>query len=350
MNNLSYLIVWCLFAGIIWVGFDIQNQIKSNEEAETRRIEDEAAARILAEQKRLEDLDKIRVQIAHDNDPLTNTYSGKLQAIAVDEENDEMSYLWEQVDVSPDIMSPDANLSSPTEPTTYFNAPAGEYRFQLTITDSYGNATTESQVVIVEAEPNESPTVGIKVDAGSEPFNPFDIVHDRDPKTGLFNVKLEAVGSEPENDKFTYIWEQIPVSPGEDFVRVELTGNKKKQGVKYFKAPEGEYRFQLTMKDAYGASDVTNQLIVIQGEPNQAPTVDFTVTEGVEPVDPFDGDVEKIKEFQKEQALEVDGIWGPATQEAWKKAKEAELEAKKKAVEEKRKEKKRIEIDIPSGE
>ena len=53
MNNLSYLIVWCLFAGIIYVGFDIQNQIKSNKEAETRRIEDEAAARVLAVAKPL---------------------------------------------------------------------------------------------------------------------------------------------------------------------------------------------------------------------------------------------------------------------------------------------------------
>ena len=336
MNNLSYLIVWCLFAGIIYVGFDIQKQIKSNKEAETRRIEDEAAARVLAEQKRLEDLDKIRVQIVHDNDPQTNTYSGRLQAIAVDEEDDEISYLWEQVDVSPDIMSPDANLSSPTESTTYFKAPAGEYRFQLTITDAYGNATTESQVIIVEAEPNEAPTVGIKVDAGSEPSNPFDIVHDRDPETGLFNVKLGAVGSDPENDKFSYNWEQIPVSPSDNsFTPVTLTG--KKQGIKYFKAPEGEYRFQLTMTDAYGASDVTNQLIVIKGEPNNAPTVEFKVTEGVEPIDPFEGDIEKIKEFQKKAGLEADGIWGKKSQEAWKKAKEAELEQKKKDREERKK-------------
>ena len=77
MNNLSYLIVWCLFAGIIWVGFDIQNQIKSNAQAETKRIEDEAAARVLAEEQKQEDLKKIRVQIKHDNDPTTNTWETK---------------------------------------------------------------------------------------------------------------------------------------------------------------------------------------------------------------------------------------------------------------------------------
>ena len=51
------------------------------------------------------------------------------------------------------------------------------------------------------------------------------------------------------------------------------------------------------------------------------------------------GDIEKIKEFQKEAGLEADGIWGKKSQEAYKKAKEAELEAKKKEREERKKEK-----------
>ena len=59
-----------------------------------KRIEDEAAARVLAEEQKQEDLKKIRVQIKHDNDPTTNTYAGKLEAIAADKEDDEISYLY----------------------------------------------------------------------------------------------------------------------------------------------------------------------------------------------------------------------------------------------------------------
>ena len=34
-------------------------------------------------------------------------------------------------------------------------------------------------------------------------------------------------------------------------------------------------------------------------------------------IDPFNGDINKIKQFQEEAGLTIDGIWGPKTQNAW---------------------------------
>ena len=179
MNNLSYIVVIFLFAGIVWVGIDRRENIKQMAaDKEAAMIADQQAridAQNDAENARLADLDKFIQEISHDRNPETDLFDVKLQAVSADAENDDMSYAWNQVPVSSDYAGGDqVNLSSNDKPTVYFKAPAGEYRFELTVTDAYGDSSTDSQVIKINPEPNTAPSVDIKVSNEAEPTDPFD--------------------------------------------------------------------------------------------------------------------------------------------------------------------------------
>ena len=179
MNNLSYIIVIFLFVGMAYVGIERREDIKRQEQT----VIDDAEALILAEalaikaaiDQRNADNDKFIKEITHDNDPLTDLFDVKLTAISADPENDEMTYSWEQVKVSLDYPGgPAVELSNYNKSTAYFKAPAGEYRFQLTVTDKYGDSSMDSQVIKINPEPNLAPDVDIKVENIAEPKDPFD--------------------------------------------------------------------------------------------------------------------------------------------------------------------------------
>ena len=190
MNNLSYVIVIFLFAGVVWVGVDRRENLKRIEAERVQSQLDEQQARIDAENARIAEMDKFIREISHDNDPVTKLFNVKLQAVSADVENDEMSYKWEQVPVSDDYVGGDmVELSSDDKPTTYFQAPAGEYRFTLTVTDVYGDSNVDSQVIKINPEPNTAPSVDIKVEEGVEPLDPFegdlDKIKEFQTKSGL---------------------------------------------------------------------------------------------------------------------------------------------------------------------
>ena len=148
------------------------------------------------------------------------------------------------------------------------------------------------------------------------------INHDNDPKTMDYDIKLTAIGLDPENDEMTYSWKQIAVNKFEKGSDVELSNYD--EAITYFTAKSGTYNFQVTVTDAYGDSAVATQIVEINAEPNSAPTVKITVENESEPkpkntADPFDGDVDKIKKFQKDNGLTEDGKWGPESQEVYDK-------------------------------
>ena len=173
MNNLSYIVVIFLFAGIIWVGIDRREYIKQMAaDKEAAMIADQQAridAQNDAENARLADLDKFIQEISHDRNPETDLFEVKLQAVSADAENDDMSYEWTQVPVSSDYVGGDqVNLSSNDKPTAYFEAPAGEYRFELTVTDAYGASSSSSADVNVNAEPNDAPVADAGISFNAE--------------------------------------------------------------------------------------------------------------------------------------------------------------------------------------
>tara|TARA_B110000503_G_C7125146_1_gene404249 strand:+ start:978 stop:1457 length:480 start_codon:yes stop_codon:yes gene_type:complete len=74
-----------------------------------------------------------------------------------DADTDSISYRWEQVDgASVELESSDGQLTS-------FAAPPGEYTFQLTVTDSYGEQATEEATVAIQPEPNTRPAASIEI-------------------------------------------------------------------------------------------------------------------------------------------------------------------------------------------
>ena len=139
------------------------------------------------------------------------------------------------------------------------------------------------------------------------------IDHDGNPKEADYNVILKANAKDAEGDVISYRWEQV-AEPGVNMVDLSYNNDK---SIAYCKAPAGKYTFELTVTDNYGDSSIETQVILIDDEPNSAPTADIEVSEGLKPIDPFEGNIEKIKAFQLENELKDDGVWGPASQKVW---------------------------------
>ena len=130
------------------------------------RIEKEASDKALAEQNALDearqlliDARTLNVTVKHDNDPKTNTIAVVLSASSsYDNENDNMEYYWKQISGTNVANIRELNK----EPVLNFDAKAGDYGFQLTITDNYGASCVDTVLVNVDPEPNTCPVVIIK--------------------------------------------------------------------------------------------------------------------------------------------------------------------------------------------
>jgi len=130
------------------------------------RIEKAASDKALAEQNILDearqlliDARTLDVTVKHDNDPETNTIAVVLSASSsYDNENDDMEYYWKQISGTnvADVRESSKN------PVLNFDAKAGDYGFQLTITDNYGASCVDTVLVNVDPEPNSCPVVIIK--------------------------------------------------------------------------------------------------------------------------------------------------------------------------------------------
>ena len=108
---------------------------------------------------------KLRLKVAHDGLPSTNTYpvildaSGSYDPDAVDEIN----FKWNQISGPSIVLSPNVFRSKVS-----FEGTPGEYTFELQVTDNYGALTKMIKTVIIEREPNEAPVIDMKIRQGSE--------------------------------------------------------------------------------------------------------------------------------------------------------------------------------------
>ena len=106
--------------------------------------------------------------VAHDGTPETKEYNVKLdgtESFDLDK-NDGIRYSWSQ------IGNPIVKLSDPNSPVTYFEAPEGEYKFKLTVTDVYGASADTTKIVTIGAEPNNTPRPIIVVTNEKKPKPP----------------------------------------------------------------------------------------------------------------------------------------------------------------------------------
>ena len=113
----------------------------------------------------LKEKEKIRVMVEHDNSPLTTTYPRILDASTSYDPDvgDEIQYVWKQ------ISGPSVDLRpNPFAGKVSFEGEAGEYTFELTVSDNYGSKATALRTVVIEPEPNAPPVIEVKVRQGSE--------------------------------------------------------------------------------------------------------------------------------------------------------------------------------------
>ena len=204
------------------------------------------------------------------------------------------------------------------------------------------------------------------------------VEHDSKPETNLFGIVLTATYEDVNNDDLTYSWEHLkswddsnnresfdsPISfiPNSSLSKVEC------------QVVAGIHEFQVTVIDTYGDETIEVVTIEVGNEENVAPNGRVKVVKRVQgcmdskarnfnanansddgnceylgctdssatnydisanvddgkctypAVDPFNGDIEKIKEFQTENDLKSDGIWGPGSQSKYDEVKNQEEE------------------------
>ena len=246
--------------------------------------------------------------INHDGDPETNYYELKLDATnSVDLDGDEIKYIWTQT--SGDTLE----IPNPNDKILYLKVSPGEYEFQLEAMDSYGSRGTFNKRVVVSEEPNSQPDPIVEFGSRLDEKKFIGtIIHDGNPETNKFDLKLDAGGSnDEESDKIEYVWTQISGN------KLDMSNNKSQ--VVYLQAEAGEYSFKLDVTDSYGTTSSYTQAVAIDTEPNSPPEAIFSITNEAEPIVYKDAPTwlnvpDSVENFQAKNGLTVDGIWGPASQ------------------------------------
>ena len=119
----------------------------------------------LLEKMAIKEKEKIRVMVEHDNSPLTNTFPMIMDATTSYDPDvgDEIQYKWRQ------ISGPSVKIRpNPFVGKVSFEGEAGEYVFELTVSDNYGANAKAIRTVVIEPEPNVPPVIEVKVRQGSE--------------------------------------------------------------------------------------------------------------------------------------------------------------------------------------
>ena len=94
------------------------------------------------------------------------------------------------------------------------------------------------------------------------------IVHDNDPDTYIQSVVLSAAASyDNESDSMEFYWKQFS---GNNVADINDT---RKNSVLNFDAQSGNYGFELTVTDNYGASCTDTFWVNVSPEPNSCPVV-----------------------------------------------------------------------------
>ena len=195
------------------------------------------------------------------------------------------------------------------------------------------------------------------------------VEHDSKPETNLFGIVLTATYQDVNNDDLIYAWEHLSSWDNSDSresfdTPITFTPNNSLSKVEC-EVVAGIHEFQVTVTDTYGEESKEVVTIEVGSEQNVAPNgrvsvvkrvpgcmdnkannfnanansddggceywgctdssatnydADANVDDGsctYPPADPFKGDVDAIKEWQTNNGLEADGMWGPKSQEIY---------------------------------
>jgi len=173
MNKILPSILLAILAVTVWIWNENQsNRIEFSvdsvvEPTPSQRIQSPVteARRTRINQMAESERQKVKVVVEHDNTPSTNTYPMILDATGSYDPDlgDDVFFRWYQTS------GPQVDLKpSNTSPKVSFEGVAGEYEFELTVSDNYGAQNTIRKTVVIEPEPNVPPVINIKVRQGSE--------------------------------------------------------------------------------------------------------------------------------------------------------------------------------------
>ena len=116
------------------------------------------------EQMALAERSKVKVMVEHDNSPLTDTYPMIMDATESFDPDygDEIQFQWKHKSGSKVELKP-----NPFSGKVSLEGMAGEYVFELTVSDNYGAKNTIIKTVVIEPEPHVPPVIQMKIRQGS---------------------------------------------------------------------------------------------------------------------------------------------------------------------------------------
>jgi len=173
MDKILPFILLILVAGMLFGWKEYETRVKEEAEQvkkEPSIVQQESspvtnAQRVQLEQMALAERSKVKVRVEHDNSPLTNTYPMIMDATGSYDPDlgDRIHFKWKQ------IAGPTVELKpNKTSGKVSFEGVAGDYTFELTVSDDYGAENTVVKTVVIEPEPNAPPVIEMKVRQGSE--------------------------------------------------------------------------------------------------------------------------------------------------------------------------------------
>lgn len=209
-------------------------------------------------------------QVAHDGDPATTMTSVTLEASCSDAPHDKLRFNWACTNAD--------GLSQVTQHPRW-KGYAGKGR-NITVSVPAG---THSCVVTVEGgnylpkpEQTKTVTITINAEANTDPAcswdtnkpDTFTVPHDGSPTTGIVEVLLAGMASDPDSDAYSCEWGCGTDTHGSCSPTVSFAA--------------GSHSCTMTVTDSYAQQSTLSRTITVNSEPNQAPLAaagaDVTVT------------------------------------------------------------------------
>ena len=111
-----------------------------------------------AEAEAADEASRVQFEVPHDKDAETSDIDIVLDGMAsYDADMDSITFSWAQTE------GPEVALSEEVPGRSTFKASPGKYTFELTVTDIYGESSSQEARVSVQSEPNVAPSVEVSV-------------------------------------------------------------------------------------------------------------------------------------------------------------------------------------------
>ena len=157
-RNITIIVLALSIAGLGYLKMEqLERHAAAEVAAEATAVEAAEAAAEAGAQAAVEAA-KFHFTIPHDSETSTDEIVVYMNGTSSnDADADSLAFYWQQLDGESVQLETDDGIM------TSFSAAPGEYTFQLTVTDTYGDQASKEATVAVQPEPNRTPEVAIEV-------------------------------------------------------------------------------------------------------------------------------------------------------------------------------------------